>query len=54
MTSEGLEHDIEMQASYQTEDRPVSTRYTAADIDSGVSESDTNPAANVESVRSGM
>lgn len=54
MTSESFEHDTEIQASYQTEDRPVSTRYTAADIDDGVSESDTSPAANMESVRSGM
>lgn len=54
MTSEGLEHDTEMQASYQTEDRPVSTRDTAANMDDIVSESDTSPVANVESVRSGM
>ena len=53
MTSEDLEHDTEMQASYQTGDRPVSTRYTAANMDDIVSESDTSPAANMESVRSG-
>ncbi|THY81232.1 hypothetical protein D6C95_09188, partial [Aureobasidium pullulans] len=52
VTSEGLEHDTEMQASYQTEDRPVSTRDTAANMDDIVSESDTSPVANVESVRS--
>ncbi|THX43888.1 hypothetical protein D6D11_07995 [Aureobasidium pullulans] len=52
LTSESLEHDTEIQASYQTGDRPVSTRYTAANVDDTVSESDTSPAANMESVRS--